>query len=381
MINRRCRLVHVCLALALSFPLPSSWAQVLTERPPAGAKSGAKPAPRDPASKTSLEVHILVGREGVGQQSQRWLRVFEKLQVPLTIRHGDISEKLSVTEQSLGNGLRRVQLVGGLDRTGRIAFPDRSFAESEADKLAEWLTELREFGAQGAPGGKPVWGLSNDQFERLFRSLAAPVRTELQDQTLAEAIAAFNLPNEFPLSFSDAAAARIEAAGSTAKVHAELKGIAQGSALAALLNQWGLGFRPQRSRSGALHLTVVTLSEASDVWPVGWPPTKKTADTAPSLFKLLSIELDDIELDAVLESVAEVSKVPVLIDHHGLQLQRIDLAAVRVSHPRRQASYNMLLKSVTSAAKSQHEIRVDEAGRPLVWIFPFRQRSAAASPP
>lgn len=379
---RLCRMTGVFVS-AVVFSLLASpvAAQVLIERPGPANKTAAKGTAREKSSKTTLDVQLLVGREGVGLQSQRWLRVFEKLGIALTIRQGDIGEKLSVTEQSLGNGVRRVQLVGGLDRSGRIIFPDRSFTEAEADKLAEWLTELREFGAQGAPGGKPVWGLSNDQFERLFRSLATPVRTELQGQPLAEALAAFDLPNEFPLSFSDAAAARIEAAGSATKVHAELKGTAQGSALAAMLNQWGLGFRPQRSKSGALQLTVVTLAEASDVWPVGWPPTKKAVETAPTLFKLLPIELDDIELDAVLESVAEVSKVPVLIDHHGLQLQKIDPAAVKVSHPRRQASYNMLLKSVTAAAKAQHEIRIDEAGRPLVWVFPIRQRSSTTTPP
>jgi hypothetical protein len=378
--RRRCSIVLACALVVLSMLTVRMSAQVAPERISTGNKSAAKGASRE-ASKTTLEVQLLVGRDGVGQQSQRWLRVFEKLQISLTIRPGDIGEKLSVTEQSLGNGVRRVKLIGGLDRSGRIMFPDRSFTEADADKLAEWLAELREFGAQGAPAGKPVWGLSNDQFERLFRGLATPVRIELQDQPLAEALSAFDLPNEFPLSFSDAAAARIEAASSNSKVHAELKGLAQGTALSALLNQWGLGFRPQRARSGALQLTVVTLTEASDVWPVGWPPTKKAAETAPALFKLLPIELDDIELDAVLESVADVSKVPVLIDHHGLQQLKIDPAEVKVSHPRRQASYNMLLKSITAAARAQHEIRIDEAGRPLVWVFPFRTPSGATSPP
>lgn len=380
-VSRRRMTLLVVTTVAFSLSPLSFFGQVLTERPGPASKPGTKGVNREKTSKTVLDVQLVVGKEGVGLHSQRWLRVFEKMEIPLTVRPGDIAEKLSVTEQVLGNGARRVQLVGRLDRGGRIVFTDRSFTEAEADKLAEWLTELREFGAQGSPTGKPVWGLSNDQFDRLFRGLTTPVRSDLQGQPLAEAVAAFDLPAEFPLSFSDSAAARIEAAGSAAKVHAELKGVAQGSALAAMLNQWGLGFRPQRSKSGALQLTVVTLAEANDVWPVGWPPTKKATETAPTLFKLLPIELDDIELDAVLESVADVSKVPVLIDHHGLQQQKIDPASIKVSHPRRQASYNMMLKTVTAAARAQHEIRIDEAGKPLVWVFPLRSSREQVVPP
>jgi hypothetical protein len=375
----------VVSSVAFSLLTPLAFGQVLTERPgPAskpGAKTPANTAAREKSSKTSLDVQLLVGNEGVGLQAQRWLRVFEKLEIPLTVRSGDIAEKLSITEQSLGNGIRRVQLVGLLDRTGRLVFSDRSFTEADADKLAVWLTELREFGAQGSPTGKPVWGLSSDQFERLFRSLTPPVREELQGQPLAEAIAAFDLPRDFPLNFSDAAAARIEAAGATAKVRHSFKGIANGTALAALLNEWGLGFRPQRSKTGALQLTIVTLQEATDVWPVGWPLTKKGAETAPVMFKLLPIELDEIELEAVLESVADVAKIPVLLDHHGLQAQRIDPAKAKVSHPRRHVSYNTMLKTVTGMARLQHDIRIDEAGRPLVWVSPIKKSRDAAAPP
>ncbi|MBI5759410.1 MAG: hypothetical protein HZA46_12900 [Planctomycetales bacterium] len=380
--RRRCSLTClVVLVVAFSRPLPQVSGQIVTERPGPASKPAAKPAARDKSSKASLDVQLLVGKEGVGLQAQRWLRVFEKLEIPLTIRPGDIAEKLSITEQTLGNGIRRVQLIGQLDRAGRVVFTDRSFTEAEADKLAEWLIELREFGAQGSPTGKPVWGLSSDQFERLFRSLTPPVREELQGEPLAEAIAAFDLPREFPLNFSDAAAARIEAAGATAKVRHPFKGIANGTALAALLNEWGLGFRPQRSKTGSLQLTIVTLQEANDVWPVGWPLTKKGAETAPVMFKLLPIELDEIELQAVLESVADVAKIPVLMDHHAMQAQRIDPARVKVSHPRRHVSYNTMLKTVTGMTRLQHDIRIDESGRPLIWVSPIKKRLDVAAPP
>jgi hypothetical protein len=39
-----------------------------------------------------------------------------------------------------------------------------------------------------------------------------------------------------------------------------------------------------------------------------------------------------------------------------------------------------MLKTVTGMARLQHEIRIDEAGRPLVWVSPIKKSREAATP-
>ena len=57
---------------------------------------------------------------------------------------------------------------------GRIVLPDRTFTRGDGVNLQEWVEELRLYGAQGSPEGKPLWGLSEEQFKAVFTALSEP---------------------------------------------------------------------------------------------------------------------------------------------------------------------------------------------------------------
>jgi hypothetical protein len=78
-----------------------------------------------------------------------------------------------------------------------------------------------------------------------------------------------------------------------------------------------------------------------------------------------------VPLDEVLDAVAEVIKIPILIDRQGIAAKGVDFSDVKITYPRKRTTWSEALKSFIYKAKSKLEILIDEAGRPFIWITPI----------
>lgn len=286
---------------------------------PAGARPGAgspragttvfpQESRRGDASKkkppvTSITVELLA-TTGVGAKARHWADILSKLDVVVTVRNGRSDDKVGVTERKTGGALRTVNVVGALDSSGRLIFPDQIFTEDDAGKLATWINELRQYGAQGDPNGRPVWGLTKEQFGVIHTALKKTLTAETKDVEITKAVGLFDLPQDHPIRFSPEAVARLKERGGRLLVSQSVQGVSQGTALAVLLAEQGLGFRPRRLPDGSIELTVYPLDETGKFWPVGWPREHNVPETCPELFQFKNVELDDEPLDEVLEAVA-----------------------------------------------------------------------------
>lgn len=352
------QILWALLILGIPVGLP---AQTSAVRPKTGAEKGPL---------TQITIELLTGNEGVGISAQRWSQIFQELNVTLSIRRGRSDDKLGTTEKKIGDSVRQVRVVGRLDK-GRLVLEDRAFAESDTEKLAAWLKELRTYGAQGSPDGQPMWGLTKQQFGIVHSALSQTLVSEPREQTVQKALTLFALPDEHPVRFTSQATARLQQRGQMAVVRQSLKGLSKGTALAVLMNEQGLGFRPRRLPGGVVELSIFPLSETDDVWPVGWPLKQTGPATAPKLFAYTPVNLEEIELDAVLEAAADVVGVPILIDRHGLESRKIDLSKIKVSHSSKRTNWSLALKAITFQARAKPELLIDEAGKPFVWITPI----------
>ena len=339
----------------------------------ADADSGSSPASssRKKAPPTVINMELLTVGDGVGLRAREWMEILGKLDVTLTIRAGRASEKLEVTERKAGGTLRTVMVKGFLDNKGQLIFTDQIFTQSDTGKLAAWLDELRTYGAQGNPDGRPAWGLTKEQFATIHAALKKPLAFDPTDVELAKAIDKFDLPPEQSLKFNAAAVKRLEGRGAPARVGQSLQGLSQGTALAVLLGEQGLGFRPRRLPDGTVELTVFPVESSSDVWPIGWPRRLPPPETAPTLFEIKTIDLEDEPLDEILDAVSGVIGIPILIDRAAMEAKGIDLAQVKISHPRKRTTWITALNSFTFKARAKFEILIDEAGKPFVWVTPL----------
>lgn len=332
-----------------------------------GKRRGAIDKNQPPATIILLE--LTTGDEGVGIRAQRWHQIFDKLDVALTIRRGTSSDKYGLTEKRFGKGARQVHILGKLDPQGRIVVEERLFTENDVARLTRWLDELREFGAQGTPDGQPAWGLTKDQFGAVHAALSKPLAAEPKDQEFADALKLFQLPPDLPIRLSESAAKILKNKDSS-KVGQSLGGVAQGTALAALVSEHGLGFQPRRLRDGAIVLSVEPLSELREPWPVGWPLSQMGPKVAPKLFAFTQIDLQEIELDAVLEAAVDFIDMPILVDRGGLAAKQIDFSMIKVSHPAKRTTWGLALGTLLSQARTKFELLADEAGRPFLWVTP-----------
>jgi hypothetical protein len=336
---------------------------------PAGEAAPRAPDP-NAAIDTELTVELFVGREGVGLQAQPWQKVFEEANVALQIRPRSAADSPAVDEQLYGK-LRMVHVKGRIERNGRLVFPGRSFSAGDGPALAEWLAELKTYGARGNPRGQPMWGLGKDVFDELFRALARPVEAETAGRAFDEALAGLNLPTRYPLRFTAAAQLLLDRDGRRKQVNRlSLKGIAQGTALAMLLSQYGLGFHPTRTPSGSVELACAPAAEGDLPWPIGWEgsqPLNPTA-VAPKLYEQTTVELKDQKLLDVLEAISQQTATPIRLDFAQIAERGIDLDPILVSVPSRRMTWSLLLTKITNPSFLTPHIRCDEARRPLVWI-------------
>lgn len=336
-----------------------------------GAQVGA--AGRQPAAnlKTSVEFTILMPRFGAGVEGQRWGKTLTDLGVTAQMRSAVVGDELSVDESVRGT-LRTVRVVGQLMADGRLEFLDRTFAPNDVRKLEEWIRELQTYGAQGAPEGQPLWGLSEAQFTAVFEALSVAVEQEVEGKTLREALALLPLPESHRLMMHSSADAWL-AEHPAGVIENRLKGISCGTVLALVLAEAGLGFHPVRTPDGRVELSVHPRRPGEQVWPVGWqlPEGTTGGDVAPNLFKFVEIGFDDAALQDVLDAASAAIEVPLLVDYHAVRASGVDLAATNVSYPFKRTSWSLMLNTIIRKAGLIKEVRADELGRPFVYIAPF----------
>ena len=341
-------------------------------RPSVSADRSARSS--DPPSnlKTTVEFEILSGNPSAGLDAHRWAEALQKFGVTVQVRTPKLADELGVTEKVRGT-LRWVTATGQLAAGGKLAFPDRSFTLSQSTQLKEWIDELKLYGAQGAPEGKPLWGLTADQFGLAFQSLSTPTIKGVEKLSLHEALRALPVPTDMPIRLHSTAARHLSTRRTAAQIRTDVAGLSVGTALAAVLADQGLAFRPLRTPTGSIELVVEPLASLKQPWPIGWEFPKEASrhQLASGLFKMVPVGFTDVPLSDVLGAVAEVAAVPVVVNHDSAGRRGVDLKKTLVSYPKKKTAYIVVLNSVVRSHRLTHELRVDERGRPFVYVTAF----------
>ena len=93
----------------------------------------------------------------------------------------------------------------------------------------------------------------------------------------------------------------------------------------------------------------------------------------PELFQISTFALDDVTLAETLAAIAGRLEAPILFDRYALARHGIDPATARITVPETKTSYSQILTKVLSKAQLRYELRVDEAGEPLLWVTTIRR--------
>ena len=151
-----------------------------------------------------------------------------------------------------------------------------------------------------------------------------------------------------------------------------------------MLRNHGLVFRPEKLRGEAV-VYRVGVAEADAIgqstlgktsapdsnpksWPIGWEPEKAPGATAPSLMESLNAEIDGYSLEEALAAIGPRLKVPMYLDHAALAAHNIVPAKVPIKLAGARMSYKRLLDRVLAQARLGSSLRVDESGKPFLWV-------------
>ncbi|MCE9604253.1 MAG: hypothetical protein K8U03_05040 [Planctomycetia bacterium] len=278
-----------------------------------------------------------------------------------------------------GNGAKKVGIEkpDGADGTGYRVFgvitpsnelllPGGKFGRNDRAALAKWVTDLKASGPGKKPGAKPVpFGLQPAQLEAIAKDLGKPADFTTTGATVKQVLIEIGNRTTNPIVAEPAIAAGL---GNAEKVPGELKGLACGTVAAAVLRREGLSFVPRVATGGTLEYFVTRAGAGQDVWPVGWPAEKPIPELLPDLFTLRNVEIDDIPASQLLQVVADRVKLPMLFDEQTLVEKKLDASKIKVKIPSGKLGYQGVLDRAMFQAGMKHEVRIDDAGRPFLWI-------------
>jgi len=354
---------------------------LLTSAPmsPAQVTFPKKEKPQGAPVKTSVSVTLLMENNGSALYAQQWGRTFRDLGITVRTRRSVLDDKPTI-EENLRGTLRDVRLTGTLDRNGVVHFPGRKFARSDLARLREWINELKTYGAQGSPDSKPLWGLSNDQFKKVFAGLSEAAPENVKGLTLDAAIRKLAFPASLPVRFDLDAQKRFGQVPANDTIKADLDKLAKGTVLAIALKQYGLAFHPSRTPSGSLELLVTPWEATESPWPIGWELKLSRQKTAPRYFDLIPVELSNVMLRDVLLAASKASGIPMLLDEYEVKKKEIDIDQIKVTVSKKRTTWGILIRDAIGGTGLVRKLVIDERGQPFLWITPFEPRVQSGTP-
>ena len=342
-----------------------------------GSSANFAVAQDKPPLRTKVSVELLSSRAANGVFAQEWGRTFQKFGVSVRVRRGTKLNKPTINEKMVGS-TRWVTVVGLLNSRGQIAFHDRTFnSQNESEKISQWLKDLTAYGSQGNPDGQPLWGLNKSQFDTIYKQLTSKNKLSVKDLNIRRAIPRLQLPRELPVRFTPASLKWLASEfPSGAIVRQEYTGFSQASSMAMMLNDFGLGFRPRRRPDKSIELVIDPLKDYEDVWPIGWELKEKRTKVAPALFELIPVDLTNIGVVDVMETISEQVQVPVRFDFYRIEGDGIELEEATFSFPKRKSTAIRVMQSAATRHRMAARLVMDELGHPFIWVTTGRAERA-----
>ena len=319
--------------------------------------------------------------------AQRWGKVFQQLGLVVTFRDGRPGERTQIANVPQQEP-PTTSIIGLMEPDGRILIRDKKYSINDPQPLADLVQQVSEYGAAGPPDRSPQWGLTDEQFAFVTQQLSVPVSDQVKPRTAVEAIDSLQLPSVFQVRFADSAR---EQAFAVADIQpdalAQLVGMSKGTAMAIVLAQFGLGFRPLAGeRPGYYIIEIHAGGENDNLWPVGWKTKETLFSINPALFKAVEFELEAVELKGLIAVIADRIGLSCFYSNNRLQAAGIDPEKLTYSRKRDKVSPSRMLTLLGDKFKMGLDVRCDEAGQCFLWVTTaddyqaFRRRFAHVIP-
>ena len=335
------------------------------------ATQAVQPAVADepePARRT-LDVEVLIqSQPSYRVKSQEWGRVFQELGYSVKFREPRAGEVPRVEDLDRDDYLA-TRVVAAMAADGTIRIGNQKFDIESTKQLTLALEEIQRHGAKGPPDSSPTWGLTDEQFKEVTRLLGVPVENPVELQSSILAVESVGLPTNMRIKFTDAArqpalSQRPESAPETI----ELQGFTKGSAIAIVLAQYGLGFRPRYVAPGHYDMEIDRGNESNNLWPIGWKPEQSFSEILPAYFRAIPLDVEDVAVHSLVGAISEKIGVPAFSSAYALTAKQLNINTLKYTRKDDRISPARLLTAVGDKLELGFDVRVDEAGKMFLWV-------------
>lgn len=317
----------------------------------------------------TLDVEVLMqSQPSYRIKAQEWGRVFQELGYSVKFREPRAGEAPRVEDLDRDDFLA-THVVAAMAADGSIRIGTQKFDIQSTKPLTLALEEIQRHGAMGPPEGRPTWGLTDEQFKEVTRLLGTPVENPVELQSSILAVESVGLPTNMRMKFTAAAreqalAQRPESAPETL----ELQGFTKGSAIAMILAQYGLGFRPKYVGPGHYDMEIDRGNESSNLWPIGWKPEQSFSEILPAYFRAIPLDVEEVEVSSLVGAISDKLGVSDFSSAHELTAKGLDVNTLKYTRKNDRISPARLLTAVGDKLELGFDVRVDEAGKMFLWV-------------
>jgi hypothetical protein len=226
------------------------------------------------------------------------------------------------------------------------------------------VKKLRAEGAPASDPAAPLWGLPQTQFDLLCTVLKPPSNFNLKDKPLGEFLDELRSRTRLTITLSDEAQRVVGSVRSNART----VNVSLGAATAYVLSTHDLAFEPRPSGGGAVSLLILTRAESKRPWPVGLPPEEFPGNLAPRLMTSVRYQTKDTPLGDVIAMLAGELQMDILLDTQTMVQKEIDPGKLRSTIEIPASTVHSAMRKTLAPLGLKHELRIDEANRPFLWI-------------
>ncbi len=310
-----------------------------------------------------VQVELVAEGPAAQMASQQWARALDRAGIrSVRIRAARPADQVGVSTR--GTPASPLYVVTGVILSAsELQMPPGRFRQGDLARLAAWLDDLAQQGTPETREPVGAFGLTKAQLEVVTRELMKPVSFSTRGLARAEAVERVLRLISVPLRMESDS---LQALGTDA-VADELTGLASGTALACLLRPPGFSLVPSMDGPQVV-LRAVRSQAGLEVWPIGFEPDQPLSDVLPTLYEFRDVNIEGVSAQVVIEALTKQLNTPMLLDHNALARHGIDPTEKMVSLPHSRTTYSLALRRILFQAGLKFEVRVDDAGAPLIWI-------------
>ena len=348
----RCAILLIGFGLALSIQVASGQSSLRSTQ--------------TPAKKTRLTLSISSDSSASIGTPQRWMKALQDVGAD-HVSSSALSQGAATVEETERSGTRYIRVEGFL-ANGKLELPGGSYRLSDIGKIRDLLQKFRDDGNETTLAQKHDFGLTRSQLISLAEKFAMPVTQPTKGKPFSAVVNA--IAGQTGVSFSRDPAARAALAGQ-AKVTQEFKGMASGTALAALVKPLGLVLEPGREQGKQVKVIVKRPEAGKKSWPVGRELETAPVLVEPGMFQKLPVGITNRRLDEVMVAFQQRAKIPFVYDDQVIAAEGIKVSENKVSLSAKNGTLMVMVNKLLRQTKPKRlsgKLRVDDAGKAFLWI-------------